>query len=678
MFHTLCRLMRIAVLLLLLSYRVLAPACADGRQDYLNKQLSYTCWKGLPEEAQRLIARGADVNAQLPPDADYYTTPMHRAAEEGHADILRLLIAHGAKVDLRDSYDTTPLMRAVGNDNTECVEALLDAGANPNAVSLRLQESVLLSGRIRGTPGAIVALLRKAGLKETIWEAALLGDLHTVRDLLETGTPADERSPWGTTPLMAAVNEPDRTLLDLLIAHGADVNAQDSEGKTALMYLADRLLYADQTPFVQTLVKHGARLEIRDNEGRTALIHAHGNARLLTLLLDHGANLRARDNQGRTVLMYAADWNIGFEAGGWEAHGGGIPLLLKRGAEVNARDQDGRTALEIATANHQVGDTVVALLEAGADPNAADNRGITPLMWAAALGNSEQIEALRKAGAKVGLMEALLLGDTVARDAMLDEGMDINRCGPEGITPLMLVAGEGDLVLTERLLELGAKTDVRDDVGRTVLHHAVGAKDGGWAYFREPSQGGFPGQPSRDTSVKDRPALIQFLIAYGVPTDGLDSGKATPLQWAAHWGFTGDVKILLKKGAAPWEAREDALVNAQVYGHDAIVRLLMENGMRGDTHNRQHPSLLILAVRPGNAAHVAYLLAHHADVNARDPDGATPLMRAAELGDAAIICLLLAAHADPTLKDYEERTARDYIDPAHRAEIGALLPPSGP
>ena len=60
-------------------------------------------------------------------------TPLHHAAEGGNFELVRLLLRHGAKIDVRNGQGEQPLHYAAKNGNTQVVELLLDNGASPNA-----------------------------------------------------------------------------------------------------------------------------------------------------------------------------------------------------------------------------------------------------------------------------------------------------------------------------------------------------------------------------------------------------------------------------------------------------------------------------------------------------------------------------------------------------------------
>ena len=131
-------------------------------------------------------------------------------------------------------------------------------------------------------------------------------------------------------------------MVNLLLDKGADANATDSTGKSAMVYAAARGFVS----IVQRLLKAGVDANARYGNGLTALMWAAGHAndvpdadgvKTSELLLGAGARLDEVDNRGRTALMMAAELG----------HGDVIKLLLARGA-ADARDNEGKTAAELA------------------------------------------------------------------------------------------------------------------------------------------------------------------------------------------------------------------------------------------------------------------------------------------------------------------------------------------
>ena len=118
----------------------------------------------------------------------------------------------------------------------------------------------------------------------------------------------------------------------IALAAGADINAEDEDGGTALHIGT----ISGNKEVTQLLLDRGANVNAKDTDGRTALHYAGNNQEIAQLLLGRGADIDARDNYGRTTLHYARH--------NQEV----IQLLLDRGADINARDNDGSTVLDMA------------------------------------------------------------------------------------------------------------------------------------------------------------------------------------------------------------------------------------------------------------------------------------------------------------------------------------------
>lgn len=229
----------------------------SGVSDY--SMLTEACMKGHVKIVRMLVVNGADLEwlgvEQM--------TPLMWAAREGHADVVRLLLAAGANKEARDYEDWTPLVHACRYGKLEAARVLLEAGAD---VHVRVDED--------WTP------LRKA--IEGNWE-------KVVALLLEHGADYDERYNNvyhdNTTVLMEAVLERSYGSVQHLIAAGADVNAVDGTGSTALFY-ADASSSAMRL-IIRRLFKAGIDGTIRDKEGKTALDRAEGqkNPGLLSVIL---------------------------------------------------------------------------------------------------------------------------------------------------------------------------------------------------------------------------------------------------------------------------------------------------------------------------------------------------------------------------------------------------------
>ncbi|MDB5358948.1 MAG: ankyrin repeat family protein [Rhodospirillales bacterium] len=125
------------------------------------------------------------------------------------------------------------------------------------------------------------------------------------------------------------------------IVRGDDMNHQDDQGKTALMYAA----VAGNETMIKLLLQGGARPLIRDQDGRVALHWAvqRDNPDAVSALLDGGAPIDTLDPHGTTPLMMAAA--IGNLAV--------IRVLISHHPKLDARDYTGRSAVDFADGTRQ-------------------------------------------------------------------------------------------------------------------------------------------------------------------------------------------------------------------------------------------------------------------------------------------------------------------------------------
>ena len=184
--------------------------------------------------------------------------------------------------------------------------------------------------------------------------------------------------------LPGAAKRGEFAMVKQLVDQGADTNARDSYGVTALMHAAE----AGHVAVVGHLLERGADPNLRDtSDGMTALMvsAAEGHSEVVRLLLAAEADVDAKDrNLGATALMGAAEYG----------HTAVIEWLLREGADANAQDKRGFRALaQAATNGHR--DTVRLLVSHGADINAQDHKyGATALMGAVANGHEDVVAFL--------------------------------------------------------------------------------------------------------------------------------------------------------------------------------------------------------------------------------------------------------------------------------------------
>ncbi|MGE0042481.1 MAG: ankyrin repeat domain-containing protein [Vicinamibacterales bacterium] len=444
-----------------------------------------------------------------------------------------------------------------------------------------------------------------------------------------------------------------------LLASGADVNAAQGDGTTALHWAA----YHGDAAIVRTLLAAGARVTARTRIGDMSPLYMaarRGSAPAISALLDAGADAREANTNGTTVLMVAAG------AGDPEA----VRVLVDHGAEVNAVEfTNGQTALMFAAARGSV-DAIQMLLEHGADPDVrtrvfrlgrveADENGNPlpeagdPPPAAAGAPTAAQQQALaarreeRVLGAKtVGGMSALHFaareGHLDAVQALAAGGADLDLPNAGDRTPPMTEAIiNGHLDIARFLLERGADPTLANADGLTPLYATVDVKWRANAWYPQP------------TIAEERTGYLEFmgqLIDHGADVDArlgrklwyrkyrygddwADPNGATAFWRAAQANDVAAMRLLIARGADP--------TIATVHG---VTPLLVAGGLGFEYQ-------LTNIAPDARLAAVSYLVEElGADVRAKDELDYTVLHGAAYVGDNEVINYLAMHGADPTAR----------------------------
>ena len=173
--------------------------------------------------------------------------------------------------------------------------------------------------------------------------ASRTNHLKVVQILLRHGADVNAPGMWGRTPLLFPSEWGHLEVVRWLLEHGADVNAEDNDSWTSL-HLAAHFGYFE---IVRTLLKHNADANVRNHHEDTPLHLASrfGHVNVVRFLLNHGADPKARnrgqqtDNEGQQTSLHDAS-----SLGNLDI----ARLLLEHGAEVDAEDEEDRTSYQIA------------------------------------------------------------------------------------------------------------------------------------------------------------------------------------------------------------------------------------------------------------------------------------------------------------------------------------------
>jgi ankyrin repeat protein len=390
------------------------------------------------------------------------------AARNGSLPIVQALVKAGARVREHEKYrDQTALMWAIAAGSGEVVDFLISHKADVEERSAINDWGNQITSEPR-------AQYRNTGGLTPLLYATRFGCLDCVKSLLKAGAKIDRPTPEGVTPLMNAIDNGNYEIANYLLDQGANPHLFDWWGRTALYLTVDMRTRGGGGGRGGAGAAEGRGAEGRVAEGAAARPRS-GALDVMQRLLEMGVNPNTQLDMHRPFRGRFTDDLL---------NTGCTPLL--------------RAAVSVDR------EAVALLLKHGALPDLPNVMGVTPLMAASGIGflvgatsggqgpivGIEQQEAyaidvigmLIKAGADVNAR----ITDTSSRTAVIARPSSMtNR---QGQTALFGAVGNGDSVarpngrswtrVAKFLIDNGARLDIKDDAGKTILD-ALQGKAGG-------------------------------------------------------------------------------------------------------------------------------------------------------------------------------------------------------
>jgi ankyrin repeat protein len=378
-----------------------------------------------------------------------------------------------------------------------------------------------------------------------LMEASRSGNVETIQMLLDHGADVNAKETLrGTTALMWAANEGHAAAVQLLVRRGADFAARSypaarargtfrpskaADPRKAIAALAAAIAKAEASPDLNALNSIGQPAAV------TALRGGAGAAVTLAADDDQDDDVPVRgqtkDGGELTALIYAVRSND-VES---------VKALLAAGADVNQVSGYGWSPLLVATQNryYKLG---AFLLDNGANPNLANKGAWTPLYLATDNRNIENgdypvrksdmdhLDFIKLLLAKGANVNARVKDITESRTVFTDQWLDEN-----GATAFLRASQSGDVTLMKLLLSHGADPKIATTLGVTALQVASGI---GWVH-------GITYEWSEAETLE----AVKLLLDLGLdPNSQADTGR-TSLHGAAHKGATAVVQVLVDHGA---------------------------------------------------------------------------------------------------------------------------------
>lgn len=502
------------------------------------------------------------------------TTKLFWAAQARALDVIKLLLKHSADPNRRCAADPdshysnittelphpdrnrgpTPLHAFAGLDHyrrvlfqhdeenaAACLRVLIEAGADVDAT----MDGKEHSGQ-NMTPLHFAVLKTDNVIMD--WGSMDHSERILTKLLLSAGANPNAKTKNGNTPLHLANTEKPR-LLELLVKHGARINAVNAWGRSPLLEMIKRLGYSSSLhkrqpkrvePFCR-LLELGADVHLADDEGDTIFHHimhsigsfANPNFMLLIeRLLRAGADLNRRNKKGHPPL-----WEYNGSRGSAVNNAGDedlLRVLVDAGMDLNARDEKGRTFLwEVLTWYGIEIETIDKFIRLGADPGALTHDGRTLLHYAVEQSKGPQ-----------WFRHLILAG--VRPDALGNDGDTVIHAVLRG--PHMYTSAQEVLQV---LIEAGALPLVKNAKGQSALH-IVGALDKLKIVLNTPAFRGLGiNEPDVDGYTPLHHAVVLgeevvwSLLHAGADPAALAAGGVSPLHLAALSGRADVVCLLL-------------------------------------------------------------------------------------------------------------------------------------
>jgi ankyrin repeat protein len=347
-----------------------------------------------------LTKAGVNINAQ---DKDG-NTPLMVAVQEGKLYAVKQLVQLGAKLNPTNPSGQAALTLAEGNTRirkyleqartaqTEISEIIRRNSGGSGLGKLSDSDCKKIEGFIRD--GLINVNATYPGDDTLLHLIVHRGQPPLMKQLIKAGANPNARNTSGKTALMAAASYGNRAMIKPLIDRGADPNIQDNDGRTALMAATTAKFQST----IEELVEAGANLNVKNKQGMTASDLAKGNPGMAEHFKPQNKinEIMRRAKHGK---ISEKDWKIIQGLIKKKSISDANPTNVNGSVNVNSTDSHGNTLLHLAVMSNKP-DMVKLLIDAGAYINQPDRSGQTAFTLAAKKRKSGGSEVTDRCGSR--------------------------------------------------------------------------------------------------------------------------------------------------------------------------------------------------------------------------------------------------------------------------------------
>lgn len=644
-----------------------------------------------------LAEKGADLRKK---DVNGYNV-MHYAAYAGDKNSVLFLIKQGVKCDVKSKKDkNTPLLLATERGQTEIAKLLFENGANPkkkNRAGLSAQISAYAHNNrelinLFSEPKLKFNLKRKKPFELSpvndlnisparythyrsfseylLFTACRYGNFVLLNYLNDNGVDINQIGMYGETPLLAASNNNQYTVVKYLLEEGASAkNSEDSTYENIFWLVSENNNKNINDPLNKLLYENTDNRILNNTEYAILKYVYPINFEDIDFYKKHYPDLYNYFNIVYATYKFHKDYKSGFNyllkqkvpfdlilryyiddneyfRGNIKFSNDFIKIMLKSGENRLSIDSLYKFIKSVPREKQiKYFDDIVRQAITNYDDNLIMQiKG--SYNYLIDLENYNLIEYISKKSKNINRFE------TVYRTP-----------SNKKYTPLMYAAVFSDTKMIKLLLKCGVSLEIRGDFGRTVLHEAVGKKNNTENVKLLLDQ-------KIDVDVKDNYGvtplmiaaengnneIIKILLKYGADVNKVDNDGWSALLWACYKGQNGTAKFLLNNGSDVNIVTDNGfspIIMSKIFNNYRLTELLYNFNAKeiSDNNEKLMEFQLLKAAETGNYEKTIELINIGVNKNCYDSRMRTPIFLAAKNGHYKTVKILLKAGCDPNLSD---------------------------